>query len=119
MSGTKDKLESAVITIYVCNRLLCTETTYFSKLQRPIASKLAGRHPHKQGLLELVAFCLSDGTSHMIPAYSDMKIQLLKHTSLSPAIFTAIFGLPWILVAKASGHQTLQMSSQPLQNLWQ
>ena len=38
-----------------------------------------------------------------------MELQLLKHMSLPPTVFTSFFGLPWLLAVKASGVKMLQI----------
>ena len=77
-----------------------------AKLQRPIIPKHVGVSSSKMGITIISDFCLSDGANPMILVYSIMELQLLKHTSLPPATWTVIFGLPWLPAAKASGLQT-------------
>ena len=80
-----------------------------AKFQRPITPKRLGVSSSQMGIIIISNCCLSDGANPMIVVYSNMELQLLKHTSLPPAIWIVIFGLPWLLEAKASGLQTLQM----------
>ena len=82
--------------------LACTCCTWLSsdifpnnaKLQRPIVPKCAGVSSSQIRITIISDFCPSDGANPMILVYSNMELQLLKHTSLSLAILTVIFGLP-------------------------